>query len=624
MNLCIRFSVLPLLLVISISMLGCSSVPKNAEKSLVSERPAQPLFLKNIPANTPYVWASLRPVPLDKYWEMAGLDSNVDFPAIDKYIDWIADEVSTKPLGPSVAPIQTGVRLVQAFVREFRGKLTKEGLESLGLSWSARSAFYGIGVLPVFRTELNDPSKFLSLIDRLEKETGVVGEKVKQGDVEYRRYQLIATQSSPDGEGGVRQDGLFMALSIHGRDAVVGLSLDSTAETFLPVMLGLTEPTPSMASDNRLQAMNDKFGLGVIGSGYFDVVGTVGMFIDPVPGLTNDILVPMLDLAGASPVDELSEACRIEFMQFARNFPRVVTGYPKVAAGEVVTLFGMETSSQLGTELEGVQVALPGTRGVEPGDLMAFGTGVNMEGFVGLLQDWARRIQRDPYQCEDLSEVSAAADMGLQYLAIIPPVFRQLRGMVFVLKDFQMTWSEEEQALPLAQRGPPSDAKIEAFSLIDSLDAQSLYESLRMIGPGLPNLTPDGAVVQLDWSALAAASSGGMEFQSSPPAWVPPVFLSMTKTRLGFAVGEVGREILASQIVAGASQEPPALMLVKVDYERLFRLFPDMLSPESPDEAEALNLFRQMMSWKVLMKLAANPNGVLATSTMTNTVDSKP
>ncbi|NNJ65744.1 MAG: hypothetical protein HKP16_09265, partial [Xanthomonadales bacterium] len=147
-----RFAALAVALTLVLSACGKSEEPASAASTA---DPAAHALLAHVPADTPYLAANLEPVPedvLEMFLERLQ-------PALDQAQSELSAALKESPAGASddADRSEGHARLSLAVLREFDGKLSRSGLESLGLDLRAQQLFYGMGAFPVFRMSLGDP-----------------------------------------------------------------------------------------------------------------------------------------------------------------------------------------------------------------------------------------------------------------------------------------------------------------------------------------------------------------------------------------------------------------------------------------------------------------------------------
>ena len=122
-----------LLLLCCIALAGCGNKNKRPDDGLVSDKDPVRGFLATIPADTPYAFVAVEPMPLGPMLGWMGSWADSVTSMMQNFQDVLQDEY---------LPPET--KLVYALMDELSGKYTPEGLKSLGFSVSPRFALYGI------------------------------------------------------------------------------------------------------------------------------------------------------------------------------------------------------------------------------------------------------------------------------------------------------------------------------------------------------------------------------------------------------------------------------------------------------------------------------------------------
>ena len=375
-------------------MAGCSSTPKaDSELELAQKSP----HLAAIPAETPYALASLQPMPMGEMVDMLG------------QLGTAMDALSGQMAATLTPQSSTPERFVVAYLEEFRGKWNREGLESLGFSMSPRTAVYGISWLPVFRYETKDPEAMKGLIQRIETRAGLTSTEQKIGEYSYKAYAA---------------DAAVFALWFHGNGLVMGFTPTSTAELYLPYLVGEKKPADNILKSRALEVLTEKYGFKPYFLGFVDIERIVQMLVAPQPGLNEDIaarLSPDRDLS-------MSPVCQSEVRALAAKYPRMVMGYDEWTATQFSARGGLEMTNGLGTKLAKTRTSIPASNSTYAKDAMAaFGAGVDMGALIQVAAEMANAHRETPFQCDQLAEFNQAAEQFGAVSMMIPPVISQLQ-----------------------------------------------------------------------------------------------------------------------------------------------------------------------------------------------------
>ena len=152
-----RLTTLALVALLSLGACGKSEDPPAASPDTASNE-----LLSYVPADTPYLFANLEPVPdeiIDTY--LARLQ-----PVLDSMQSQLS--IGRTEMGSTEGENgnDPGTRLAHALLLELDGNLNRSGLESMGFDLQAAKVVYGIGAFPVIRLGLSD-SAALRVVSRL-------------------------------------------------------------------------------------------------------------------------------------------------------------------------------------------------------------------------------------------------------------------------------------------------------------------------------------------------------------------------------------------------------------------------------------------------------------------------
>ena len=195
--------------------------------------PALQQLLQHVPADTPYamismggggmrdfiakIYAPLEPMMKQLEGSFAGLDVQRELGLTDQHY-----------------------ALFKAVADECKGKLSVDGLASLGLNVDARFAIYGIGMLPAMRMQLRDPAALRGTLERIQTRAGARFPVGKVGNVEY--WQIT---------GG----GYEGAVAIVGDQLVAGLAPAAQRDQVFALLFGTERPADHLGGSERFQSL---------------------------------------------------------------------------------------------------------------------------------------------------------------------------------------------------------------------------------------------------------------------------------------------------------------------------------------------------------------------------------
>lgn len=503
-----------------------SSGTKSDDSLTDQSEPAPPLF-REIPADTWYVFTGLEPLPREVY---ASLLTESESPVPDFYSTFLGI-LPRLTMGPS--------NPLGAVVDEIRGKLTPEGLASLGLTEEPHFALYSLGPLPVFRLELSDEEKFRALLARVESKSGL-NPKVRQADGRsYRVYEL---------HGGAQ-----VPLVVRDDQVVMAAGSKEAVERMVPYLLGEARPETSLADVSTIQTLRKAYDFEAFSLGYVDVsrILRVVSGVEPPRGVHAKVWQALREKT-----EDASEVCRTEILQLTEQMPRVVGGTTTFNRKTSEMLLGVETT---GDYLAGLAETMRPVPALESDlfdrALFAVGVGFELDALVEYNRERARRIDVAPYECGDLDVINELAGDWLRESDEVPPGWAGLQGAALVVRDLEFGRSFYDLT------------NAEAMVLARSSNPQAIIGQLQANVPGLSQveLKDDGVPVPLD--KLAAMT---------PMFKVPHV--ALRDEMLGFSVGfgmqdEMGA-LLEDPAAEGGRKVPGAM---SYNFAKIYRALPKQM-----------------------------------------------
>lgn len=476
--------------------------------------PDQPLAFA--PAATPWLLANLEPVPqqaLDGWWKNAEQMLGVYGRALDSAI---ADIEARDPDA-------TAARVARALREELRGKFDRAGWESLGFTGQARSAVYGIGLVPVLRMELGDADAFRAFIARVEARAGA---KMATAEIAGQPYWTLGADSGP----------AMAVMAIQGKHLVLTVAPSKPSEALLRLLLGLDRPANNALDAGTLAAFNKARDYLPYGSGYIDTV----LLTAAMTGERSFIEQEFLRAAGADPAANIaSPACKAEFGALAAAVPKLSFGYAAMDAKSMDLRYAIETSAEHGKGLAGLSAEVPGLTGTGSG-LLDVGFGLDLDAFAGFINVRAGQLAAAPFACEALVPLNAQIAKLNTELAN-PAVFMAgaaVSGLNLSLSRIELP----EGATPVVQ-GKLAIASDNPASL------------LSMAGGFLPQL----AALDLKPGADPVAMPAGLLPPDAPPAHIA---VGDRAIALSFGAGE---ESALAAFASAKSGNPAPLMHYGVD-----------------------------------------------------------
>jgi hypothetical protein len=472
------------------------------------QTPGNDAPLAFVPADTPYAYANLDPLPsavtdqwskrMQEYWPNA-------FGLYDEMLQKAAAE-KTDPLA------QRWIKTARVLLDEIKAHDSWDKLRQIGLRPDGHGAFYGVGLVPVLRMELGDAAAFKAEVARIEQ---LSGEKLPLAKIDAQEYWQLGS------------DKLAAVIAVEGTHLVVTIVPPNAGDSLKRTLLGLTRPAQNLAATGALQTLAKQYRYSRYGEGYVDFVRLTERLSSAPTGSDAEFAK-----AVGLPENTTDATCRAEFLGIARKFPRFVMGAEELSA----------TRMRIGAQLE-----------MEPGLAQQFaaaigpapGTGAPGEGVVDVsialpvlkLKDfWIKQadaVGAKPFACSGLTKLNDDFRQSKAKVDVtVPPPFSDALGVRFTLDKF---------SLDASGKTPDVSGKM-VFASNNPLTTLAMAQ---LAVPGLAQLklTADGKAVAVP-AALVPTTSA------------PPLFVAMSDKAIGVAGGADERAALETYLRAPSAAEP--------------------------------------------------------------------
>lgn len=529
--------------------LGCGDKPEDgkgaagkaagkAAGTKAAAKMAESKVLTLIPAETPYVFASLEPMPkafADKV--VKGLE-----PLLAKAETELAAE-----LGRLQGQEDDKSKTQRAILEELKGKLNLKGMESMGLSPQMTFAVYGVGVLPVVRLGLKDAKALKDAIGRIEAKAGKKLPVKKLGNQEY---------------WGIDEDGVSAAIAIIEDELVFAVGPTPAAAKMLPVAFGQQKPAKSLAQAGTLGSLAKSNGFQAYGLGYVDLRLIAATVLGKGAGLNGEIWTAM----GAPGPKGLPPACETEIMGLVGAAPRLIMGMNELSEKQTVGRYILELKPELAKALSGLAAPVPGLGTSDATALMAFGLGIDIPKTLDFAKKKVAEMKAAPYACPmlgDLNQAVMGAEQGLQ--TPLPPFINGIRGFNVVVKDAKMAG------------GKPS--AVVGHIVLAANDPKSLVATAQQMGgPAFANfsLADDGKPIPFP-----------MPLPPEVMSIVGAIHVAMKGNGIAASVGAGEEKNLAAALDAKAG-EPAPLLSFSYDAKKLTSLTEGTMGADEKAIVQAL------------------------------------
>jgi hypothetical protein len=453
-----------LAIVFLIASVACGGRAK-PEPSALSATWSAPSMLAKVPADSPYLFAMLDPMPQ--------VVRQQTYASLDQKLEAERDRLELDPnVDRSTLPVKD--RLLLALFDELRGKDMNNWGRELGFDPNGRFVIYGLSIWPVLRVATSNDARLRQVIANIIAKSGA---PATQHTLQGRIYWQFG-------------DAEFTAVVSVGDGEVVAALLPAPAlPQYLPIVLGLQRPSRSLNEDNKLAALVARYRFLPTMVGYVDAKIGADILAQRAPTTNTELDRPL-----RAKIGPVSDACRADLDRIVAIAPRVVFGYRRLDAKGMQGTFILEMPPAITAVLQRLRVSVPD---LEPGigerAMMRFGIGARLDELLPLLKQLTAHIHSRPFQCSWFSELNAASEKLEQLLARpLPPPLLGFRGVSVVLEDMTKN--------PTNPRG---------HAVLVGDHASDLLAVVLKLLPGMAGTTvpPDGRPVQLPLVNLGVPAS---------------------------------------------------------------------------------------------------------------------
>lgn len=380
--------------------------------------------LAHVPANTPYVFANLKPLSKQA---RAGLMHTWATPAQRKanvaHMHRITSDLKTDQ--PHLA------KLLDAVADSIAGKTPAQMLAQEGIDPHERFAIYGLGLSPVMRGQLSDPAKFHAYIAKLAKAYGQPFVKSTLGKRTYRHITL-------------GQSALQLVVATHAKQYVIALLPAKASQKQLRLALGIDRPKHSILDTGRLSKLAKTNGYGPYGVGYLDTTKLPALIAgghDPLLQALANILAGKHHHAhgAANLAKALPAGCKPGLARIAARVPQVSFGFTRLAAKEQAQQLDIKLAPDIVKAFKDIGTQVPGLGHISdaPLDLVM---ALPVPAFRNFWLAQAEAVEAKPFICPALAPLNKLfAKMQKALPKTAMPPFGELRGFRLVLDHIDLS-----------------------------------------------------------------------------------------------------------------------------------------------------------------------------------------
>ena len=543
------------LAVFAISALMLAGCGKDEEP--VAAFSADSTLLKYVPADTPYVVASLEPLPDDVMDEIEPMLDQV----LVSYRAVLQEVVAAKRAEMTEEEQNSEeAQRAKALVEELSTLLSVQGMRDAGIARDSLMAFYGNGLLPVMRVGLSDGALFEAAIARFEERAGTEMAVAEAAGQSYRYFDA---------------EELRVIIAVVDDQAVFALVPAGFDDAQTGRALGLTLPDSSIAESTVLQDIISKYDYTNHVVGFVDVAAIAERFVGQPTGLDVDLMALF-----EHDNTDLSDVCKAEIREVAGVAPRMVIGYTGISAKRFDSSLVFELRDDIAAGLQALPTVVPGLGG-DHGGLMSFGMSLDFKAARSFMEARIDAMEADPFECEHFSDVQGGVAQARESLnQPLPPMVYDFKGFLAII--------DEIEGLDIATQTPPTS--VDGSFLLAMDNAQGLLAMGAMFSPELAalNLQPGGDPVPLDLPQLQAMGISA--------------FAALTDGALAVSMGEESESEVQGMLVAEGSTPPP-FMSFSIDAARYYSFMGDAIAAgevgedaPTPEMKAALNDMMQSVA----------------------------
>ncbi|MDX1570202.1 MAG: hypothetical protein R3200_06930 [Xanthomonadales bacterium] len=380
---------------------GCSDA-ETPEQTVASGDPSP--LIQYIPADTPYVAANQEPIPeavMDKMWSSA-----------EPVLTFAQTQLAEGLKKLEGKTLDDDERVLQAVLRELDGKLSRSGLNSIGLDFRY-FAVYTDGVLPTVRISLSDGNAFQAALDRIEAASG--SEFIAQEAAGQRFYDI--------GDDTVR-----ILVSPQVDQLIITLTPTDIRQTGVDAITGVSRPERDVSE--RLSQVNQAYGLLPSGTVIIDAVALFDRMIDENSPAARSLFAELQT--------RMTPTCHSEIRDLLETAPRLVSGNTVLSTSEMEQLMVLELEPGLASDLQAIVTPMRGLVPMDQGSMyFAFAMNVMEMKRIAAERTAARVVQ--PFQCEKFANLNDQLQRSQARLAQpLPPFVGNLKGLRVLVEDFEL------------------------------------------------------------------------------------------------------------------------------------------------------------------------------------------
>ncbi|MBC5830330.1 hypothetical protein [Vibrio metschnikovii] len=390
----------------------------------------------------------------------------------------------------------------QAFIIQYldgylQSAVDKQTLKTyLGTPDNIKPVMYTLGLVPVYKLQLENSDAFWRTISQVEQETGATYQASQFGEVTYRRYRLTEEEDEDIG----------LIIAVGNQVATFTLDLPMLGEENpLKLALGIEKPQLSFAQSDRFSELKTKYGQQYSNYAYLDHQAIIQGLTQPASNRIARQLEVLQQQTSEPFLDEIRHPnCQTELAAIARNWPRTVglaeysmhNGQAAIKGKLVI-----ESHNQvIINALKAIRGFLPEV--TDPTErIFSIGLGLDVSKLATSVGSIWNDLRQPSYSCGLLADFqqSLGDENPATMLSLGASMLSSVKGMHFALNDLTL---DTEHPF-----GPQWD-KLDFLFTLSANQPENLLLSAQMFVPELAQLTLEANGEPIDLSTLVRAETG--------------------------------------------------------------------------------------------------------------------
>jgi hypothetical protein len=538
--------------------------------------------LSFVPEDTPYIFAMLHPLPYDQWpWQLETFAPFIDeFRRQLKQNPHLANEQET--------------RLILSYLKAFDGKLSPEGLESLGFDLNTQMIIYGVGLLPVMRVELKDGAKVMALIEQVEKDSGLSLTRATVDGLPYLTFEFPSSSSIDPSSPPDPSDTFSISFAIQENTLIATASPPSARDALMRHLLAPLPPSFASFPPQKLLDITTKHHrsprpplfagairthetLQVLSGGgsalSHSIMTAAGMTSPPLsPPCLSDLNLLSLWLPQISMVGDSAKNFQEFNMVIELNDPALLAE---------IMLWRQPTPG----------LGLPAKSPTSRPPLLTFSIGLDIPRMLSTLKARATALSAMSFSCEFLQKIPVEAASFAREIDVsaLPAELTSSKGLNLRLLNIKLDAS-----------GMPS--AIEAVVVLLSDKPAHIWGLLSALDPTFSKPLPaDGTPQAITPPSMLSS-------------YISALYAAMTPSLLGVAIGK-GHDASLSELLASPSSADAPIFSFSYDYGRFMALF----AAFAPDFGSTAGTLFQNLRWFITFDLGVNASGLYMRTSLDST-----